>query len=674
METTQSPPSPLVTKGGTHRFKHLTRAKFRAAAFLSLLVVYVISNQAYSFFGYSFGYEQQQQQEEEDAQLRRRLTSNENEATERGLFSLEDMFQEEADPKWLIALYIIGILYIFLALAIVCDEFFVPALEEMSSKRHLNLSMDIAGATLMAAGGSAPELFTSLIGTFKETDIGFGTIVGSAVFNVLFVIGMCSLLSREVLSLTWWPLFRDSVYYAIGLLTLAMFVGVISVGEVELWESLVLFGMYIGYVIVMAYNERLYKIITKKDLYPKEEEDMDGSMKKKVSFRWPNTFRAGLLTLIENPESWIQKARVGLVAKVAGNVDDVFEQIDENGDGQLSRDELKIMFEKLQSDVSEEELDDIMNELDDDDNNMINKIEFRNWYVKSETHFKDSVRQIFDKYDEDNSGTISSPEFRVLLDEIDQRISPEERLAAVSACFQKSGDQIDFETFYNWYVSSEDFEAQQDHIADDGGEHFCDRFKPPANASCFGYIKYIVLFPLVASMSLTIPDTRRPGFGKYCYLSFFLSILWIGVFSYFMVGWTETVGNTFGIPTFIMGLTFLAAGTSVPDLLSSVIVARMGEGDMAVSSSIGSNIFDILVGLPFPWTLYNIVRPKGTYVMISADGVWLNIMILLGMLLLIIVSIHFQGWRLTKCLGFTMFFFYFLYLLQAIMQWLLSED
>ena len=45
-----------------------------------------------------------------------------------------------------------------------------------------------------------------------------------------------------------------------------------------------------------------------------------------------------------------------------------------------------------------------------------------------------------------------------------------------------------------------------------------------------------------------------------------------------------------------MGLTFLAAGTSVPDLITSVIVARKGLGDMAVSSSVGSNIFDVTVG------------------------------------------------------------------------------
>ena len=64
----------------------------------------------------------------------------------------------------------------------------------------------------MAAGGSAPELFTSFMGVFvAKSNVGFGAIVGSAVFNVLFVIGMCALFSKEILELTWWPLFRDCV-------------------------------------------------------------------------------------------------------------------------------------------------------------------------------------------------------------------------------------------------------------------------------------------------------------------------------------------------------------------------------------------------------------------------------------------------------------------------------
>ena len=49
------------------------------------------------------------------------------------------------------------------------------------------------------------------------------------------------------------------------------------------------------------------------------------------------------------------------------------------------------------------------------------------------------------------------------------------------------------------------------------------------------------------------------------------------------------IGQVAKIPIEIMGLTFLAAGTSVPDLITSVIVAKKGLGDMAVSSSIGKS-------------------------------------------------------------------------------------
>lgn len=58
----------------------------------------------------------------------------------------------------------------------------------------LNMSADVAGATFMAAATSAPELFVNVIGTFiTEGDIGVGTIVGSAVFNILAVAACCGI-------------------------------------------------------------------------------------------------------------------------------------------------------------------------------------------------------------------------------------------------------------------------------------------------------------------------------------------------------------------------------------------------------------------------------------------------------------------------------------------------
>lgn len=147
----------------------------------------------------------------------------------------------------------------FVALAIVCDEFFVPSLDVIIEK--LGITDDVAGATFMAAGGSAPELFTSVIGVFVSfDDVGIGTIVGSAVFNILFVIGMCALFSKTVLTLTWWPLFRDCTFYSVSLMTLIYF---FRDNLIEWYEALVLFIIYIGYVSFMKWNMEVERCVKK---------------------------------------------------------------------------------------------------------------------------------------------------------------------------------------------------------------------------------------------------------------------------------------------------------------------------------------------------------------------------------------------------------------------------
>ncbi len=255
----------------------------------------------------------------------------------------------------------------------------------------------------MAAGGSAPELATSLIGTFRQSEIGFGTIVGSAVFNVLFVIGMCSLLAKEVLTLTWWPLFRDSTYYTFGLVMLAIFTGVVTPNEIDLWESIVLLVLYIGYCLLMWKNQDLYTILTGKVLeYPDEDEDGDDnndeaaetkpelkressekSSKSGVSvgsrmnssehsknvphsphFLWQGNFRAGILKLLKNPGSWADTAGTGMVAKIIGDADHVFETIDKDGNGHIDGEELEELFKLLECHATPDELNEVFKELD----------------------------------------------------------------------------------------------------------------------------------------------------------------------------------------------------------------------------------------------------------------------------------------------------------------------
>merc|ERR1719169_118302 len=75
-----------------------------------------------------------------------------------------------------------------------------------------------------------------------------------------------------------------------------------------------------------------------------------------------------------------------------------------------------------------------------------------------------------------------------------------------------------------------------------------------------------------------------------------------------MVDFGERAGCIIGVPDTIMGLIVLAAGTSVPDCIASIIVAKAGKGDMAVANAVGSNTFDLLLGLGAPWLLRTILN------------------------------------------------------------------
>ncbi|VDN08593.1 unnamed protein product [Thelazia callipaeda] len=94
-----------------------------------------------------------------------------------------DLFTLNQRRNGALLLHFFGLFYMFVALAIVCDEFFVPSLAVLIKK--LSISENVAGATFMAAGGSAPEFFTCLFGVFlTQNNVGIGTIVGKNNFDV----------------------------------------------------------------------------------------------------------------------------------------------------------------------------------------------------------------------------------------------------------------------------------------------------------------------------------------------------------------------------------------------------------------------------------------------------------------------------------------------------------
>jgi Ca2+/Na+ antiporter len=97
-----------------------------------------------------------------------------------------------------------------------------------------------------------------------------------------------------------------------------------------------------------------------------------------------------------------------------------------------------------------------------------------------------------------------------------------------------------------------------------------------------------------------------------------------------------------------------------------------GKGDMAVSSSIGSNIFDILIGLPLPWIIKSFVLmgEKQAYTgnTVRAGNLVWNILVLVGMLIAVIATIAWSNWRMTKGLGVMMFVLYAIFLTFALLM------
>uniref|UniRef100_A0A669EA92 Solute carrier family 24 member 1 n=1 Tax=Oreochromis niloticus TaxID=8128 RepID=A0A669EA92_ORENI len=149
---------------------------------------------------------------------------------------------------------------------------------------------------------------------------------------------------------------------------------------------------------------------------------------------------------------------------------------------------------------------------------------------------------------------------------------------------------------------------------------------------------------------------------KFFVIAFLGSVVWFCIISYFTVWWGHQVAETISISNEIMGLTILAPGACIP----YVIVARKGLGDMAVSSSVGSNIFDVTVSLPLPWLLRSLIHGLAPAA-VSSIGLFCAAMLLFFILIFFIISIVCCKWKMNKVLGFTMIMLYFTFVVLSVM-------
>uniref|UniRef100_A0A1A8R4N0 Sodium/calcium exchanger membrane region domain-containing protein n=2 Tax=Nothobranchius TaxID=28779 RepID=A0A1A8R4N0_9TELE len=528
----------------------------------------------------------------------------------------EDIFTKEQRKHGAVLLHALCAIYMFYALAIICDDYFVPSLEKISE--NLQLSEDVAGATFMAAGSSAPELFTSLIGVFiTKGDVGVGTIVGSAVFNILVIIGLSGIFAGQTVALTWWSLFRDSCYYILAVLALIV---VIYDDRVCWWESLVLMTMYGIYIIIMKFNSQISVFVMRQVQSSRPCcRGSEGSQENKTGEE-AAACNTSMVLLNKGQSHGEDNPPVIMVDELL---------ILNPHKLSFSEAGLRIMITPHFSPRTRLSMAGRM------------VISERQRLIRTSKHQRDG-----DAASGSRKGSSSNS------------------LKRTGSCGLENGGGRprirDAES-----GNKPGVEASRPEEEEDDEDQIFSPVRMPG--SCCARVKWVITWPLGLLLYCTVPNCILPRWHRWFMVTFVASTLWIAVFSYLMVWMVTIISFTLDIPDYIMGITFLAAGTSVPDCMASLIVARQGMGDMAVSNSIGSNIFDILLGLGFPWALRTLVVDRGYDVHINNKGLVYSVVLLLASVFLTVMSVHLNHWKLDRRLGLGLIFLYAIFLLCSIL-------
>uniref|UniRef100_A0A7N6BV58 Calx-beta domain-containing protein n=1 Tax=Anabas testudineus TaxID=64144 RepID=A0A7N6BV58_ANATE len=157
--------------------------------------------------------------------------------------------------------YFVSLMYMFLGVSIIADRFMASIEVITSQEKEVTITMPngetsvatvriwnetVSNLTLMALGSSAPEILLSVIEVcghdFKAGELGPGTIVGSAAFNMFVIIGICvwTIPNGETRKIKHLRVFFITAFWSIfAYIWLYLILSVMSPGVVEVWEALV---------------------------------------------------------------------------------------------------------------------------------------------------------------------------------------------------------------------------------------------------------------------------------------------------------------------------------------------------------------------------------------------------------------------------------------------------
>jgi K+-dependent Na+/Ca+ exchanger-like protein len=592
----------------------------------------------------------------------------------------------------------------------------VPALNIIA--KRLNISDDVAGATLMAAGASAPELFSNIVSIFiTHSALGMGTIVGSEIFNQLVICGGAIFAAKNnCLKLDPIILVRDISFYAISLVVLfwalsdrrAVDGEDIKYVYIAWYHGAALISCYLIYVLVCAnFNKWFVPASEDKDdiqyshyeafetSVPSRQEPKNKELRlSKVSTLMPyvrepsENFHESI-----NDEGFMlggaSKPADQLLQTTSSILTELYSLQEEPGSPEFGRGCIKSMNDKSSLFL----LDNFAPT--SAEINGIEDIERRDdclsLYLWQRSSFYDKAKIDIHAWE--------LRWFRFSFNKIDslprkgsmEEEGEEAHMMPLITSFDMDKDRLLIKVFtkahrdYYFLAPTDEIFAvvtrrfeellqipmieMQYSEEPSEIEYHESLVKYPSHGSFREKTFHIILFPIKVLINYGVPDVRTTSVAPLtkAVLAAFLSVIFLVFGSYVMVTTLDCLAHELELPESVVGATISAAGTSLPNYIASQMAARQGLGNMAISNVFGSNTFNILVALGVPWLLYTCLN-GGYYSELPDEGIAESMLAMAVALFIFVVLVSLSKFQLHLWHAYYFFAFYLLFIVHYIGQ------
>jgi len=498
-----------------------------------------------------------------------------------------------------VILYGVAMVYFFMGVAIIADNF-VAAIEAVTARRQRTeiratdrlspraselpprnvtekvWNETVATLSLLALGSSAPEIALSVVDLFKKdfhfTPLGAQTIVGSAAFNLLVIISVCICVipSGETRKIAELPAFHVTAVVSLFAYVWLVFILIMQSPDiVELWEALLTLSFFPG-LIWFAYKVDRGDVkgwfVSLKMLTHDSDIEVTPRAHSYIGFS-AETYRVQPTSEGQQLEILVQLTK-GVDECVIVNYRTEHFSAVPGYDYEELEGTLEFEFGEMEKRIT----------LD---------IAGRSMYKNTVDLFLilDDLEGPVE-FDPETDGGDESAICMVTLLELPSR---------------KDNCKDSMSKIVDWACNIDSVRRGNADWKDQFTSAFFvnGSLEEQAEATKIDWVFHLLSMPWKVLFSL-VPPTSYCG-GWVC---FYVSLAFIGVVTVFISDLAELFGCVLGVPDDITAISFVALGTSMPDLFASLSAAKEEPtADASIVNVTGSNSVNVFLGLGLPWTI-----------------------------------------------------------------------